>query len=1247
MKRLAVLALGALNLPMFGVFCPFLVHENPQTIAVSEAVAGGGMQPRPGSTAPVGRILLDGSNPEFAEVVVNQGNSIQLRPMVLDADGKPRNCVSLRFTSLDTTVATVDESGLAQGLKKGFSTLTIRAGDLTVLGTISVVEVRRGFEAGAVTGVVQDLAGRLYLSGTEDHVIRRSDSIESTPEHFAGIEGVAGFRNGDRLQALFNHPAFLALNQASGELYVSDSGNHQIRKINRDGLVETLAGTTRPGFADGDAYRARFRNPQGLALDGRGRLWVADSGNNALRRIDLVSGRVETVAGLPERAGLRDGPGAQALFHSPMGIALETAAFANPQNRGILVADTGNGRIRRVFENGRVETLTTARISSGTSLPGVEVALTFDSPIGLATDPAGNAYITEPEAGLAKVIRSDGAVAPLSEARSEFRPRGVAVLNGGQVGLFGSAALSVSVEFAKPEIGSVSPDTSELAGGEEITITGRNFTADSLVVIGDRVVYDVNVADTDTIQFVAPSFGRHGEQNLTVVTRGGLASGAFLVKPIPFEHLAPGEITTVLGGASFLRDGIPATQARLQSVEGVAVDSLGNVYLSDFDNNRVRKVDKLGIITTVAGSGCDPSLQYCPLGDGGPAISASLHGPKGIELDSHGDLYIADSGHNRVRKVDVATGVISTVAGNNCDRFLQSCPLGDGGPAISAWLNAPADATFDKPGNLYIVDQHNGRIRKVDRATGNIQTVAGSCLPKNCELGDGGPATSAFLHNPSAVALDADGNIYIADTTNYRVRKVEAETGIIETVAGNGCESCELGNGGPATEATLRRPLGVDLDAAGNLYIADMPSNCIRKVNATTGIITILSGRGPYEAVFDAPREIAFDSAGNLYIAERGQVRRIHGDNGRIDTIAGGVCLSSQEDCRSGGGGPAAAALLGRPGGMVYHDGHLYYADGKNIQIRKLNLQTGEVTIVAGSGCDNWISPDCELGDGGRALDAAMSVPEDIAVDSSGNVYIADMDNQRIQRVDAATELISTVAGSGCGGQDCPLGDGGAATDAAVEWPTTIAVDTSGNLYIGGYSYLIRKVAADSGVIQTVAGNGCYFWNNECELGDGPATEASLFAERIALGPEGDYLYILDSGHNRIRKLDLSSRTITTVSAHLCDPEQESSNCYSNGEGAAAPTGFGRGGFAFDAQGTLYFADMSNGQIRRVDQDTGGVSIVAGSGCSPIVHRCETGDGGPAIEATLDWPRSLAFDEEGNLYIATETRIRVIRAPIN
>ncbi len=329
-----------------------------------------------------------------------------------------------------------------------------------------------------------------------------------------------------------------------------------------------------------------------------------------------------------------------------------------------------------------------------------------------------------------------------------------------------------------------------------------------------------------------------------------------------------GTITTIAGTgvAGFSGDGGQAALAQMDEPQGVAVDGQGNVYFTDFTSQRVRKITSSGTITTFAGYfSATITTGSTPVGDGGPATSAPLYYPVGLALDKQGNLYIAEYEEQRVRKVS-PNGTITTFAGSGQVGIAGFS--GDGGPATAARLRYPSAVAVDGQGSVYIADEGNHRVRKVSPG-GTITTIAGSGVAGFS--GDGGPATSANLNYPQGVAVDAQGNVYIADTSNYRVRKV-SPGGTISTFAGGGSS---LGDGGPATAAQLNAPKGVAVDGQGNVYIADTNDNRVREVSPGGTISTFAGGGsslgdgGPAtSAELGQPSAVAVDGQGNVYIAD-------------------------------------------------------------------------------------------------------------------------------------------------------------------------------------------------------------------------------------------------------------------------------------------------------------------------------------------------------------------------------------------
>ena len=570
-------------------------------------------------------------------------------------------------------------------------------------------------------------------------------------------------------------------------------------------------------------------------------------------------------------------------------------------------------------------------------------------------------------------------------------------------------------------------------------------------------------------------------------------------------------ITTVAGGGN-LGDGGLAVGASL-STQNIAIDSAKNIYIADFNNNCIRKVNaSTGIILTVAGNGIQGFN-----GDGGPATTANLRSPSGVAIDRFGNIYISDYGNNRIRKVDGVTGYISTIVGNGTPGY-----GGDGGAAISASINMPTGITIDSTRNIYIADYGNNRIRKVN-FTGIITTIAGNGT--RGYGGDGGIATSASLNFPNGLALDLSGNIYIADKGNNRIRKVTVTTGIITTLVGNGIAG-SAGDGGLAAAASLYTPTGVSLDSLSNLYIADANNSRIRKVNSNTGIISTIAGNatnGGYggdggiatAANLSYPTGLTLDGLGNIYIsdAENNRIRKINASTGIINTVAGNGSIAY-----GGDGTDATSANIYSPLEIVIDNlGNFYFSDQKNNRIRKVNANTGIITTIAGNGTQGF------SGDGSLATSAKLNNPTGLAVDEIGNIFISDYGNNRIRKVSAITGIITTLAGNGTQGYG---GDGGIATAASLNNPTGITLDKIGNLYIADASNnRIRKVFPSAGTITTIAGNGTGAYGGD----GGLATSANLFHPSSVTLDSLENIYIADNGNQRVRKINSNTNIISTL----------------------------------------------------------------------------------------------------------------------
>ena len=570
-----------------------------------------------------------------------------------------------------------------------------------------------------------------------------------------------------------------------------------------------------------------------------------------------------------------------------------------------------------------------------------------------------------------------------------------------------------------------------------------------------------------------------------------------------------GNISTFagIGEAGFSGDDGPSVKARLSLPSGVAIDKKGNLYISDRSNDRIRVVDKKGVIRTYAGSGV-AGFQ----GDAGPALKAQLDKPFGIALDEAENLYIADRNNNRVRKVS-PEGIITTVAGDGGFFF-----MGDNGPAYQASVAAPTGVAVDKKGNLYIADRNNNRIRLVDKL-GMIRTVAGT--GQQDYNGESETARETNLYLPFGLTVDSNDNLLVIDRSHYRIRRIDPKSGKVETVAGNGLKLF-AGDGGPATGATLSFPHGMFVDKSDNLIFSDKGHYRIRKITPE-GIISTFGGNGTrgnvghnipvLEANVYNITALVQNPAGDIFMSSPSGfvsiIRRVDTKgvvHDYIDTSSERYLESISKSKHKGLVQTGAVATITQFSDIVFDPkGNLFISDRLNHQIRKIDLK-GNISTIAGVGDSDY------YGDGGPALEAAFRDPNALASDKQGNIYIAESANNRIRKIDTKG-IVTTVAGSG---EHADSGDGGPALKAAIRSMDDIAISPEGELHIlGTNTHKVRKITQD-GKIVTVAGKGYAGFFGD----DGPATKAMLKnPAAISFDSKGN-LYIADMGNNRIRKVD-------------------------------------------------------------------------------------------------------------------------------
>jgi len=647
----------------------------------------------------------------------------------------------------------------------------------------------------------------------------------------------------------------------------------------------------------------------------------------------------------------------------------------------------------------------------------------------------------------------------------------------------------------------------------------------------------------------------------------------------------PSTVSTYIVNAGWV-DGAPPMQTSFGTLGSMVMDGRGGYYVSSNSASVIYRVSADGRVFRVA-SGVAPLI----LGDGGPALPAWVLRPAGMAVDSQGNLFIADTGFQRIRKIDTS-GIITSIAGNGTAGF-----TGDAIPATQASLNFPQAIAVDSSGTVFIADSLNHRVRKIG-LDGIITTVAGN--GNATYNGDEKPATLASLQNPRGVAVDAQGRLYIADSDNLRVRMVDTQ-GMIHTVAGGG--SSDVVSNNVVATSVLVRPLSVTVGSDGLLYIGGVSR--VHKLGAD-GILHLITGQqtsgiagddGPaLNASVTNIRSIAFEN-GNLYLgSELGTVRRVRPD-GIIHRVAGG--------------GPSFVldpAVFNPQAVEVDYWGNVYASDLTRVQGYS---PIGGAVTVAGSGAPGQ---------------PAFSAVSGITLDAANNVYVSDYLRHRVYKSQYGSPLV-VIAGTGTAGVD---GDGGPAAQAGIHYPRGLALDPEGNLYISDSgNHRIRKVSA-TGIISTVAGTGVAGYSGD----GGPGHLAQIGDPRdIALDVAGN-LYIADGGNQRIRRLAVDG-TITTVAGNGDTPTAATYG----GPALASPVL--PTGLAVDSSsGAIYFTDRPNGIIGEVYR--GVVRVVAG-----MRTVSGFGDGGPPLAASFSLPNDIAVDATGNLYIADSNSSRIRRITID
>jgi len=662
--------------------------------------------------------------------------------------------------------------------------------------------------------------------------------------------------------------------------------------------ITTIAGGTPPPIKPRTrAIAQQVASPNSVAVAANGVFYAASAHENRVYRVDR-EGTVSIAAGTGKAGFSGDGgPATAADLNSPVGLALDTTG-------NLFIVDGGNSRIRVVSAGGNIRTIAgnggTAEYRNS-SEGNLATSVSLDSPHAIAVDRSGNVFV-----GTHYAVQKISAAGTIRTVAGRSNP--------------GDASPTAPYYLSYPN-GIVVDAEGNLFISDQSNKSIRKVTPTGLV----STILDSSIVQSP--QGVAlDSAG-----NLYIADVGAIPQSPTSSISVPriWKRTPDGKTSIVAGGTwGFSGDGTSAVAARIGRPSGIAAGPDGTLYIADAENDRVRKVTKSGVISTVLGNGTHDFS-----GDGGPATSAQISFPRGVALDSLGNLFIAGTSNARVRKI-TANGIISTIAGIRPRDPFDPGDTGDGGPATAAEISV-GDVAVDTAGNVYIAS--SDRVRKI-ASDGIITTIAGPSVPVSVASRGGAPGISTRLY-PSAIAVDAAGSLYIADGSNNRVLRVSADASM-SIVAGTGIAGFS-GDGGPASAAQLHNPRGLAVDAAGNVFVLDSDNSRVRKIT-TTGVINTVAGKQDFASLQDEvpatssylyiPTAIAVDRTGNLFIAtDSSRVRMVTSD-GIIHTVAGIGKIGF-----TGDGGPATAATLNYPAGLAADAaGNLFVADESNNRIRKL-----------------------------------------------------------------------------------------------------------------------------------------------------------------------------------------------------------------------------------------------------------------------------------------------------------------------
>jgi sugar lactone lactonase YvrE len=1101
-------------------------------------------------------------------------------------------------------------------------------------------------------GVAVDSIGNIYVSDTYNHAIRK---IDTTGLVSTFVGGTRGFLDSIGIHAKFNYPYHITMGP-DHHIYVADASNHRIRKVSLTGEVTTIAGNGMASSLDGQDTSASFNFPYSLVFDLAGNLIVSDNNGNKIRKISPIN-EVTTIAGNKNFA-LKDGIGIEASFNYPAGLSVDRSG-------NIYVADTYNNVIRKILPDGTVSTF--AGSGRYNNKDGKRDQAEFANPVGLVIDSLGNLYMSTQGGGsfIKKVETAKFIVGNTTGQEGQYSFELNAIANNQSatqdynLTVFESIPPAFSmpdtiripetttgVFYALSATDNITADTSIIFVIEE-GLDGAFFTIQNQELALQQVLDFESPKDENedgSYQFVVTAIDELGNKTtetlvveITNVSGEGVSlltdfmdttinQAFYLEYPIIFSadsgneisftgslpnwmqmFKKPGdEVKTLAGnGIAGIVNG-SVDSATFNSPMGVAVDSGGNVYVADVANNMIRKISSDGTVSTLAGNSTAGNT------DGTLAI-ATFNTPIDIEIDSKGNLFIADYGNHSIRKIDTL-GNVTTFAGSGTAGLVD-------GQGTSASFNNPAGLAIDRFDNVYVADYINHSIRKIS-PTGNVTTIAGNGTQGTTD----GHVSVAQFNRPADLVVDSIGNIFVADRFNYRIRKISTDS-IVSIYGFN-----NYNRGGVDSTGYVGGNFhGIAIDNSGNLYVADQQSSRVWFINADGYVSKRVGGSGfadgkASDVRFRNPHGIALGPNGRLYIADRSNHAIRYFETGG-DFIGGfpneqtgtfPVTVSATDGTNTDTKNFAVTVVpqilpeFDQPDTVFVQENTL---EG----FFKLNAldQNG---LAASFDYIFWSTN----GDGryfelvGDSLKFRTPVDYELPSDSDGdNIYtiITQASNPFNYR---AKDTINIVVTDQAGEPLLITGNPPLTIDEGTLFNYKVELSTEDTINSITVNTLIKpdwinQVQEPGGQLSIIAGTGN--WGS----GTGIGTNAAFFHPTdIAVDTLGN-LYVADSRNNMIKKINLHD----SVGRYI-----------GSGADFVAQRLYKPTSLAFDREGNLFFVEQDSRIIRKVTPD-GTLSTYAGNGGSSTI------DGQDSV-ASFRYPHKIEVDRIGNVYV-TDLYDRAIR----